>query len=83
VIDNNAAERAIRPISSGRKPFLFAAATTVIEIAKLSKPNRDAYLADILARCQSARNRDHDPAKLDDLLPRNWSSRQSATAKVA
>jgi hypothetical protein len=76
-IDNNAAERAIRPISIGRKNFLFAGADaggeiladamTVIETAKLSGLNPEAYLADILARI-----RDHDPAKLDDLLPWNW-----------
>ena len=87
-IDNNAAERAIRPISIGRKNFLFAGADaggeiladamTVIETAKLSDLNPEAYLADILARI-----RDHDPAKLDDLLPWNWSSQQPATAKAA
>ena len=87
-IDNNAAERAIRPISIGRKNFLFAGADaggeiladamTIIETAKLSGLNPEAYLADILARI-----RDHDPAKLDDLLPWRWSSQQPATAKAA
>jgi transposase len=87
-IDNNAAERAIRPVSIGRKNFLFAGADaggeiladamTVIETAKLSDLNPEAYLADILARIG-----DHDPAKLDDLLPWNWSARQPATAKAA
>jgi transposase len=87
-IDNNAAERAIRPISIGRKNFLFAGADaggeiladamTVIETAKLSGLNPEAYLADILARI-----RDHDPAKLDDLLPWNWSVGLPAAAKAA
>jgi len=87
-IDNNAAERAIRPISIGRKNFLFAGADaggeiladamTVIETAKLSGLNPEAYLADILTCI-----RDHDPAKLDDLLPWNWSAQQQATAKAA
>ena len=73
-IDNNPAERALRPISIGRKNFLFAGAVaggeiladamTVIETAKLASLNPEAYIADILARI-----RDHDPAKLDDLLP--------------
>jgi hypothetical protein len=27
--------------------------------------------------------RDHDPVKLDDLLPWNWSAQQQATAKTA
>lgn len=87
-IDNNAAERAIRPISIGRKNFLFAGADaggeiladamTVIETAKLSGLNPEAYLADILTRI-----RGHDPAKLDDLLPWNWSAQQPAPAKAA
>ena len=41
-------------------------------------PEKVAYLADVLARI-----RDHDPAKLDDLLPWTWSSQQPATAKAA
>jgi transposase len=87
-IDNNSAERAIRPISIGRKNFLFAGADaggeiladamTVIETAKLSDLNPEAYLADILARL-----RDHDPAKLDDLLPWNWPAGLQAAAKAA
>ena len=87
-IDNNAAERAIKPIVLGRKNFLFAGsdaggeiladAMTVIETAKLSGLNPEAYLADILARI-----RDHDPAKLDDLLPWNWLSQQPARARAA
>ena len=87
-IDNNAAERAIRPISIGRKNFLFAGADaggeiladamTVIETAKLSGLNPEAYLADILTRI-----RDHDPAKLDDLLPWNCTAGLQAAAKAA
>ena len=87
-IDNNAAERAIRPISIGRKNFLFAGADaggeiladamTVIETAKLSDLNPEAYLADIFTRI-----RDHDPARLDDLLPWNWPAQQPAPAKAA
>jgi len=71
-----------------RKNFLFAGADaggeiladamTVIETAKLSGLNPEAYLADILARI-----RDHDPAKLDDLLPWNWLSQQPARARAA
>jgi len=55
-IDNNAAERAIGPIAIGRKSILFAGADaggeiladamTVIETAKLSDLNPEAYLAD-------------------------------------
>ncbi len=49
---------------------------TVIETAKLAGLDPEAYLADVLARM-----RDHDPAKLDALLPWNWSSRQPGTSK--
>lgn len=87
-IDNNAAERAIRPISLGRKNFLFAGADaggeiladamTVIETAKLSDCNPEAYLADILARI-----RDHDPTRIDELLPWNWKHRGISAAKAA
>lgn len=76
-IDNNPAERAIRPIAIGRKNFLFAgsdaggetlaAAMTIIETAKLAGLNPEAYLADILARIN-----DHLVTRLDDLLPWNW-----------
>ena len=55
-IDNNAAERAMRPIGIGRKNWLFAGsdsggetlakAMTIIETAKLSGLDPQAYLAD-------------------------------------
>ena len=59
-IDNNAAERAVKPVVLGRKYWMFAGsdaggetladATTVIETAKLSGCNPEAYLTDILSR---------------------------------
>ncbi len=77
-IDNNPAERALRPIGIGRKNWLFAGADTgaetlaramtVIETAKLNGLNPQAYLADILARIH-----DHKINRLDELLPWNWS----------
>ena len=76
-IDNNAAERAIRPVAIGRKNYLFAGsdaggetladALTLIETAKLSGLNPEAYLADVLARIN-----DHKITRLDELLPWNW-----------
>jgi len=87
-IDNNAAERAIRPISLGRKNFLFAGsdaggeiladAMTVIETAKLSGLNPESYLADLLARI-----RQYDQARLDDLLPWNWKTLGRPAAEAA
>jgi transposase len=76
-IDNNPAERALRPVVLTRKNALFAGsdaggetfadAMTVIETAKLSGLNPEAYLADVLARIN-----DHPNKRLDELLPWNW-----------
>jgi transposase len=87
-IDNNPAERAIRPIALGRKNFLFAGsdaggeiladAMTVIETAKLAGLNPETYLADLLGRI-----REHDQARLDDLLPWNWKTQRGTTAEAA
>mgnify|MGYP006279109873 CR=1 FL=1 len=76
-IDNNPAERALRPVVLTRKNALFAGsnaggetfadAMTLIETAKLSGLNPEAYLADVLARIN-----DHPNKRLDDLLPWNW-----------
>ncbi|RAK13172.1 transposase IS66-like protein, partial [Salipiger aestuarii] len=76
-IDNNPAERAIKPVVIGRKNWLFAGADaggetlaeamTIIESAKLSGLDPEGYLADILARIG-----DHKINRLDELLPWNW-----------
>jgi hypothetical protein len=76
-IDNNAAERAIRPVAVGRKNYLFAGsdvggdniadAMTLIETAKMSGLDPEAYLADVLARIN-----DHLVTQLHQLLPWNW-----------
>lgn len=87
-IDNNPAERALRPIGIGRKNWLFAGADTgaetlaramtIIETAKLNGLDPQAYLADILARIN-----DHKINRLDDLLPWNWSSLATPNAEAA
>lgn len=76
-IDNNAAERAIKPVVIGRKNFLFAgsdaggetlaSAMTIIETAKFNGLDPQAYLADIFARIH-----DHKINRIDELLPGNW-----------
>ena len=76
-IDNNAAERAMRPIGVGRRNWLFAGsdtggetlarAMTLIETAKMSGLDPQAYLADLLDRIH-----DHPARRLDELLPWNW-----------
>jgi transposase len=73
-LDNNAAERSMRPIALGRKNYLFmgsegggksAAITyTLIETAKLNGVDPQAWLTDTLARIA-----DHKINRIDELLP--------------
>ena len=87
-IDNNPAERALRPIGIGRKNWLFAGAETgaetlaramtLIETAKMSGLDPQAYLADILARIH-----DHKINRFDELLPWNWAPAAAPRAAAA
>jgi len=77
-LDNNAAERAIRPVTLQRKNALFAghqlgaenwaAIASLVETCKMLDLEPYAYLSDVLARIIS--RSDTDP--IDDLLPYNW-----------
>ena len=51
---------------------------TVIEIAKLSGINPEAYLTDILGRIRA-----QEPKHLDELLPWTWKAAREATPKAA
>jgi transposase len=87
-IDNNPAERALRPVAIGRKNWLFAGsdaggetladAMTLIESAKLCGLDPEAYLADLLARIN-----DHLVTRLDELLPWNWQPSSGPLARAA
>ena len=76
-ITNNAAERALRGITLGRKSWLFcgsdrggqraAVMYSLIGTAKLNNVDPQAWLADVLARIAG-----HRVSRLDDLLPWNW-----------
>lgn len=87
-IDNNAAERAIKPVVIGRKNFMFAGsdaggetladAMTIIETAKFNGLNPEAYLADVFERIQ-----DHKINQIDELLPWNWKAKSNQAAVVA
>lgn len=87
-IDNNAAERALRPVGIGRKNWLFAGADTgaetlaramtIIETAKMNGLDPQAYLADLLDRIH-----DHKINRLDELLPWNWSPVGTICAEAA
>jgi hypothetical protein len=73
-LDNNTAERSIRPIAVGRKNYLFmgsdrggksaAIASTLIETAKLNGVDPQAWLTDVLSRIA-----DHKINCVDELLP--------------
>ena len=73
-LDNNTAERSMRPIALGRKNYLFmgsegggkaaAIAYTLVETAKLNGVDPQAWLTDVLGRIA-----DHKITKLDELMP--------------
>jgi hypothetical protein len=85
-ISNNAAENAIRPITLGRKNWLFAGSDaggdraaifyTLIRSAKLNGLEPEAWLRDVLTRIGG-----HSINRLDQLLP--WKMAQQATHSVA
>jgi len=76
-IDNNAVERAIRPVATGRHNWLFiasergghatAALYSLIESAKANNLNPYVYLRDVLTRLPSTKIKD-----IDSLLPHLW-----------
>ena len=76
-LDNNVAERAVRPLAIGRKNWLFvgsedggeAAAVifTLIQSCRAVGVNPREYLEDIMRRLMS-----HNSQKLNELLPDQW-----------
>jgi transposase len=84
-ITNNAAERALRCITLGRKSWLFCGSDrggqraavnySLIGTAKLNNVDPQAWLADVLARIAG-----HPVSRLDDLFPWNWCRLETAIA---
>jgi transposase len=76
-IDNNVAERAVRPLAIGRKNWLFlgseeggeaaAILLSLVQTCRALKINPYEYLKDIMSRIMS-----HPFQKIDELLPENW-----------
>ncbi len=76
-LDNNVAERAVRPLVLGRKNWLFLgsndggeAAGVILSLVQTCRAlhiNPRVYLEDIMRRLM-----DHNAQKLEELLPHNW-----------
>jgi hypothetical protein len=87
-LSNNAAERALRGIALGRKSWLFcgsdrggeraAAMYSLIVTAKMNGVDPQAWLAEVLSRIAM-----YPAHRLDDLLPWNWTPKQSAMVAAA
>lgn len=79
-VDNNSAERAMKPVAIGRKNYLFvgsegggkAAATayTLVETAKLNNVDPQAWLTDVLCRIA-----EHKITRIDELLPWRYAAK--------
>lgn len=82
-IDNNACERAIRPIAIGRRNWLFAGSLrggraaavvyTLIECCRQANVDMVSYLADVLVRVAT-----HPASRVAELLPAQWAKPNAA-----
>jgi len=87
-LDNNACERAIRPIAIGRRNWLFAGSVrggraaaivyTLIESARIAKLDVITYLADVLVRVAT-----HPARRTEELLPEHWAATVGARTSMA
>jgi len=81
-LDNNVAERAVRPLAIGRKNWLFfgspdgaeagAVLFSLVQTCRGLGINPREYLEDVMRRIMS-----HSNQKLHELLPDEWASRRS------
>lgn len=85
---NNAAERAIRPLTLGRRNWTFVGSDTggdraavfftITQTCRLNGVNPEAYLADVITRIA-----DYSAKNIDELLPWNWRPREAARLEKA
>lgn len=76
-LDNNVAERAVRPLAIGRKNWLFlgneeggeaaAIILSLVQTCRALNINPHEYLDDVMRRIMS-----HSSQKMEELLPGNW-----------
>ena len=89
-LDNNTIERALRPITLGRKNALFAGSdggarhwalvASLVATARLNGVEPLAWLTDVLERMVAGRTKAHE---LDQLLPWAWKAERLAAAAHA
>lgn len=87
-IDNNACERAIRPIAIGRRNWLFAgsrrggraaaAIYSLIECCRIAEIDVVSYLADVLVRVAT-----HPASRIGELVPSKWTETVAAVQRAA
>ena len=87
-IDNNAAERAVRPSKLGMKNWLFvghpeagqraAILYTIVQNCKNHGVDPQAYLTDVLERLPLMKN---DLKVISELTPKNWSRMQKSASR--
>ena len=83
-LDNNSAERGMRPVALGRKNYLFvgsegggkaaAIAYTLIETAKLNGVDPQAWLTHVLAHIA-----DHSVNRVGELIPWCYATREASS----
>jgi transposase len=86
-LDNNVAERAIRPLAIGRKNWLFfgsvdggeagAILLSLVQTCRGLKINPREYLEDVMRRLMS-----HPAQKLEELLPDRWLANRNKAPSV-
>lgn len=86
-LDNNVAERAVRPLAVGRKNWLFVGnedggeATAIyyslIQTCRALQINPRDYLEDVMRRLN-----EHSASKLYELLPDNWAAARASSNQI-
>ena len=85
-LDNNVAERALRPLAIGRKNWLFvgsekggdatAILLSLVQTARANNVNPREYLEDVMRRIMG-----HNYKKLYELLPERWAKAKSTACQ--
>ncbi len=86
-IDNNASERAVKPVAIGRRNWLFAGSEeggrtaailfSLASTCKALKLDPFAYLRDVLDRVST-----HPARRIDELLPDRWKALCSGSRRT-